>query len=205
MAVNVKRGRNWTIVVYPDSAPQDWRSILDNLHIQWIESPLHNKDVNPDGTIKKAHWHVLLLFDGNKSYQQVKNITVKLNTVNPQRVESARGMVRYMIHLDNPEKYQYDVKDVVAHGGADIDALMKPTTTNRLQTLKEIITYIHDNQVTNMMDLLMYAIQNNDDWFNIMADYNTLIISKAIDAEYHLVMNQGNNATQTTRQQRLKP
>lgn len=205
MAVNVKRGRNWTIVVYPDSAPQDWRSILDNLHIQWIESPLHDKDVNPDGTIKKAHWHVLLLFDGNKSYQQVKDITVKLNTVNPQRVESARGMVRYMIHLDNPEKYQYNVKDIVSHGGADIDALMKPTTTNRLQTLKEIITYIHENQVTNMMDLLMYAIQNNDDWFNIMADYNTLIISKAIDAEYHLVMNQGNNATQTTRQQHLKP
>ena len=108
MAAKVKRGRNWTIIVYPDSAPDDWRDQLDQLHIQWIESPLHDKDTNPDGTVKKAHWHVLLLFDGNKSYQQVKDITAKLNTVNPQRVESARGMVRYMVHLDNPEKYQYD-------------------------------------------------------------------------------------------------
>ena len=203
MAAKVKRGRNWTIIVYPDSAPDDWRDQLDQLHIQWIESPLHDKDTNPDGTVKKAHWHVLLLFEGNKSYQQVKDITAKLNTVNPQRVESARGMVRYMVHLDNPEKYQYDVKDIKAHGGADIDSLMKPTTTNRLQTLKEIIAYIHDNQVTNFMDLLMYAIQNNDDWFNIMADYNTLFITKAIDAEWQ--KSKAKPATQPTQGNHLVP
>lgn len=203
MTVNVKRGRNWTIIVYPDSAPDDWRDLLDKYHIQWIESPLHDKDTNPDGTVKKAHWHVLLLFDGNKSYQQVKDITAKLNTVNPQRVESARGMVRYMVHLDNPEKYQYDVKDIKAHGGADIDTLMKPTATNRLQTLKEIITYIHDNQVTNFMDLLMYAIQNNDDWFNIMADYNTLVITKAIDAQWQ--KSKAKPVTQPTQGSHLVP
>lgn len=203
MTVNVKRGRNWTIIVYPDSAPDDWRDLLDKYHIQWIESPLHDKDTNPDGTVKKAHWHVLLLFDGNKSYQQVKDITAKLNTVNPQRVESARGMVRYMVHLDNPEKYQYDVKDIKAHGGADIDTLMKPTATNRLQTLKEIITYIHDNQITNFMDLLMYSIQNNDDWFNIMADYNTLVITKAIDAQWQ--KSKAKPATQSTRGNHLVP
>lgn len=203
MTVNVKRGRNWTIIVYPDSAPDDWRDLLDKYHIPWIESPLHDKDTNPDGTVKKAHWHVLLLFDGNKSYQQVKDITAKLNTVNPQRVESARGMVRYMVHLDNPEKYQYDVKDIKAHGGADIDTLMKPTATNRLQTLKEIITYIHDNQVTNFMDLLMYTIQNNDDWFNIMADYNTLVITKAIDAQWQ--KSKAKPVTQPTQGNHLVP
>lgn len=203
MTASVKRGRNWTIIVYPDSAPSDWRDLLDKYHIPWIESPLHDKDTNPDGTVKKSHWHVLLLFDGNKSYQQVKDITAKLNTVNPQRVESARGMVRYMIHLDNPEKYQYNVKDIRAHGGADIDSLMKPTTTNRLQTLKEIITYIHDNQVTNFMDLLMYAIQNNDDWFNIMADYNTLVITKAIDAQWQ--KSKAKPATQPTQGNNLVP
>lgn len=203
MTINVKRGRNWTIIVYPDSAPDDWRDLLDKYHIPWIESPLHDKDTNPDGTVKKAHWHVLLLFDGNKSYQQVKDITAKLNTVNPQRVESARGMVRYMVHLDNPEKYQYDVKDIKAHGGADIDTLMKPTATNRLQTLKEIITYIHDNQVTNFMDLLMYAIQNNDDWFNIMADYNTLVITKAIDAQWQ--KSKAKPVTQPTQGNHLVP
>ena len=63
------RYRYWTIVVYPDSAPQDWRQKLDGL--QWVESPLHDKDVNADGTPKKAHWHIMIFNSGKISYNQV--------------------------------------------------------------------------------------------------------------------------------------
>ena len=35
------RTRNWTVVLYPESAPENWRDILDALHIEWVESPLH--------------------------------------------------------------------------------------------------------------------------------------------------------------------
>ena len=72
-----QRSRNWVVIVYPESAPNDWREILDNMHIQWNESPLHDKDVNPDGTVKKSHWHVVLAFGSKKSYKQVKEITDK--------------------------------------------------------------------------------------------------------------------------------
>lgn len=41
------RTRNWCAVVYPDSAPENWRDILDGQHICWVESPLHDQDVNP--------------------------------------------------------------------------------------------------------------------------------------------------------------
>lgn len=49
----VSRTRNWSIVLYPDSAPANWREYLDSLQIEWIESPLHEFDVNPDGELKK--------------------------------------------------------------------------------------------------------------------------------------------------------
>lgn len=49
------RTRNWTFVLYPDSAPDNWRQILDDKHIEWIESPLHDKDVNANGEPKKPH------------------------------------------------------------------------------------------------------------------------------------------------------
>lgn len=45
--------RAWTFIVYPDSAPDNWRDILDELHIPWVESPLHDKDQNPTGEQKK--------------------------------------------------------------------------------------------------------------------------------------------------------
>ena len=87
MAKNKKdvRARTWTFVAYPESAPENWRDILDGYHIPWVESPLHDKDVNPDGTVKKAHRHVILLFDGKKSFEQVKDITDALNAPIPQK------------------------------------------------------------------------------------------------------------------------
>ena len=55
------RYRQWTIVVYPESAPADWRDKLNGL--QWVESPLHDKDTNPDGSVKKQHWHIMIFLD----------------------------------------------------------------------------------------------------------------------------------------------
>lgn len=66
------RTRNWTFVVYPESAPDNWREIIDEYRTPWIESPLHDKDVNPDGELKKPHWHVMMMFPTNKSYDQIR-------------------------------------------------------------------------------------------------------------------------------------
>ena len=100
------RTRNWTFVLYEDSAPENWRDILDEMFIEWIESPWHDKDINADGEPKKKHKHILLMFGGVKSYEQVKEITDKLGQPIPQRCHNAKAMVRYMAHLDNPEKAQ---------------------------------------------------------------------------------------------------
>ena len=40
------RYRNWSWIVYPESAPENWRSLLDETGEKWIESPLHDKDIN---------------------------------------------------------------------------------------------------------------------------------------------------------------
>ncbi|HDA0660242.1 TPA: replication protein, partial [Staphylococcus aureus] len=68
------RTRNWTFVIYPESVLESWRDVLDNEHIQWVESPLHDKDTNPDGEIKKAHKHILVMYDGVKSYKQIGSV-----------------------------------------------------------------------------------------------------------------------------------
>lgn len=43
------------------------------------------------------------MFPSVKSYEQILEITNKLNTPPPQKAMSAKGVVRYMIHMDNPE------------------------------------------------------------------------------------------------------
>ena len=75
--------------------------------MRWIESPLHDKDVNPDGSKKKPHWHIMLSADGPITEKRINQIIKPLNGPIPQKVGSSIGMVRYFIHLDNPEKHQY--------------------------------------------------------------------------------------------------
>ncbi|WP_142972254.1 Rep family protein [Enterococcus durans] len=69
--------------------------------------------MTPDGTIKKPHWHVMLSADGPITLKAVEKIIEPLNVPAPQKVGSGRGMIRYFIHLDNPEKYQYSRDEFV--------------------------------------------------------------------------------------------
>ena len=180
------RTRIWAAVVYPESAPENWRDILDDYHIEWAESPLHEFDVNPTGELKKAHWHIVLAFDGPKSYEQVVEILAPLNGPIPQRCHSLKGAVRYFAHLDNPEKYPYSVADIVAHGGFDLTAALAPSSSERYAIVREMIQYVKAEGVTEYQDLMDYAIaEHSDTWFPLLCDSCTVVMQQYIKSQRH--------------------
>ena len=180
------RTRNWTIVLYPDSAPENWREKFDDMHIEWIESPLHDKDINANGESKKAHWHILLMFSGVKSYEQVKDITDVLNAPIPQRCHNAKAMVRYMAHLDNPDKAQYSVSDIKAHGGVDLAEMLRPSSSERYTIIRDMISYVKSNGIAEFQDLMDYAsIEHFDDWFPLLCDNSAYVVNQYIKSQRH--------------------
>ena len=127
-----QRTRNFATVVYPESAPSDWIDKLDQLHVAALISPLHDKDTNPSGEPKKPHYHVLLMFEGVKDYEtQVKPIFAEIGGVGREMVNSARGYARYLCHLDNPEKAQYEPSEVRCMGGADYTDILYILTVRK--------------------------------------------------------------------------
>ena len=53
-----QRSNKWAFLFYKESAPEDYLEILEGLHIPFILSPWHDKDVNrKTGELKKAHKH----------------------------------------------------------------------------------------------------------------------------------------------------
>lgn len=185
-SVKDNRKRNWTVVVYPESAPENWREILDDEHIEWVESPLHDKDINPDGSTKKPHWHIMLLFNGNKSYEQIKEITDKINAPIPKYVQSVRAMARYFAHLDNPEKVQYAVSKIRGHGGVDLAELLKPTASSRYEMIADMVEYIKRNEVTEFIDFVDFSKNTHyDDWFPLLCDSASFIIREVIKSNRH--------------------
>lgn len=179
------RSRSWAMVVYPESAPKNWREMLDNTRIAWVESPLHDKDVNPDGTIKKSHWHVILMYGSNKSYSQVLEITEMLHAPIPQKIQNIKGAVRYLVHTDNPEKYQYNREDIVCHGGAEVEQYFELSSVSRERTLWDIMKFIRDEKITSYSAFIGYCQDtDNWEWFSIATKYYTLAIRTLIDSVY---------------------
>lgn len=181
-----ERLRAWTFILYPESAPDDWREILDDEHIEWAESPLHDKDINADGTPKKPHKHILLSFPGKKSYEQIKAITDKLNCPVPQKCHNQKSLVRYFCHLDNPDKAQYKTSDIISHGGFNVDDVLKPSTSEVYEKIAEMIDYVRMYNITEFQDLMDYAISNRyDDWFPLLCDRCAFVIDKYIKSQRH--------------------
>ena len=174
-----ERKRNYATLVYPDSAPENWQEILSELKIPVFISPLHDKDVNADGKPKKPHYHVQFIFDGKKSDDQFKEIIAKFGGVGVEDVQSLRGYARYLCHLDNPDKAQYNTSMVKALGGADYFSVIG-RMTDKAQACREMQTYINENDIICFADLADYAAANNSQWYDCLLNSGAYYIKEYI-------------------------
>lgn len=174
---SASRTRNYATVVYPESAAADWRDVLSSFCVPAFVSPLHDSDVNPDGEVKKSHYHVLLCFEGPKTRQQAADIFDKIGGVGCEVVQSLRGYARYLCHLDNPEKHQYDPEEVTCLSGSDyFSAIDLPTS--KYKAVSEMIDFCVDNNVVSYAYLLEYARENRSDWFRVLCDNATVVMKE---------------------------
>ena len=162
-----RKSRGWITIVYPESADKNWFSILSEIGLQSIVSPLHSLDVNADGSPKKPHYHVLLLWDAPTTYSNAQNYVDMISGVGCIAMASLRGSARYFCHLDNPEKHRYDTSEVRTTGGLCYDDLIT-SATDDLLILYEIFDFIDEVLITSYRQLLIYARQERPDWAKLI-------------------------------------
>lgn len=179
-----RRARNWCAVVYPDSAPSDWKQLLDNLNVKWACSPLHDKDVDDDGQLKKAHWHIVICYSGNKSFDQVCEDLAEIKCPIPQICRDVRSSVRYFIHKDHPHKYQYSQSDIEAYGGFDVGDVFQLSKSEKTQVLIDISNFVREWDIKEYWDLLFYAIDENADWVSVIQD-NSMYFERLLKSNRH--------------------
>ena len=173
------RFRNWATVVYPESAKENWLETLQELKSPVFVSPLHDRDINPSGEKKKEHYHVLFTFEGKKSKEQIKEITDSIGAVGQEPINSLRGYVRYLCHLDNPEKVRYNESDVLCFGGADYSSIVG-LATDRYKAFREMQSFVRENRIRSFADLADYASECRNDWYRILCDSGTIFMKEYI-------------------------
>jgi len=151
----MNKKRYWAFVLYPESAPENWKDILQQTGLSCCVSPLHDKDID-EGTRKqkKPHYHIILCYSGPTTFKSVKTITDKLNCPIPIPLEQVRGYFRYLTHKDNPEKAQYNEKDIVTINDFDIDNYNDLSVSQINAIKKDIQMIIRDNNILEYSDLL---------------------------------------------------
>ena len=165
---NVKK-RNWAFVLYPESAPADWREQLQKTGLPCAISPLHDRDVNATGEPKKPHYHVMVFYQGPTSYNVVKRLTDGLNQPIPQVVEQVRGYYRYLTHMDNPEKAQYSPSGITTLNGFDIGDYVEMSKSEVTKVCRALMDYIRENDIMEYADLMDMTMCEGvpPEWFDV--------------------------------------
>lgn len=185
------KGRNWAFVVYPESLPVNWQDIILETGLPMAFSPLHDKDLNPTGEVKKPHYHVICYYENTTTQKNVKeNVTDRLNGTIPIKLESMVGMYRYHLHLDNPEKYQYDDRNRMFFNGFDVNKVDSLTYTEIGKILMELQTLIRREHILEYADLL--DILQDNEMFNALdvARNHTIFLNTYITSRRYKTRNE---------------
>lgn len=171
------RTRNFATVVYPESAPEKWQDRLVEQFVPAFISPLHDKDINPTGEAKKPHYHVVVMFDGVKTKEQAQDLFAKIGGVGCEVVQSLRGYARYLCHMDNPDKAQYNQEDVRSLCGADYVGTVG-LVLDKYKAIGEMIDFCKEYNIYSYSDLLEYCRSERFDWFRVLCDNATVVMKE---------------------------
>lgn len=173
----ILKKRNWAFVVYPESAPSDWIEQLQQRGVVGAISPLHDKDLNATGEPKKAHWHVIVTYEGPTAQSVVERLTERLNAPKPIPLEQVRGYYRYLTHKDNPEKAQYDEKDIQTLNGFSIRDFVEMTKSEVNVKIRIIQKMIRELDFLEYADLLDYLQDEEElaDEYDVAINHTILL------------------------------
>ena len=179
-------------VVYPESAPPDWKQKLNATGLQWACSPLHDMDHwshdNPAGAglkngkpymwavgeqykkgdKKKLHWHIIIKVDDRTPLRQINEL-IRPITHGPylQVCKSLKGAYDYLTHIgqDPLQKYPYykDGIEPEKHNGFVVEA----NSAERKQIQLIILNRIEDEKIDSFTALL-HEYRNDAEFANVI-------------------------------------
>lgn len=194
------RGRNWCLVFYPEDLPKDWLERLKSeLQAPMLVSPIHDKDFDGDGNPKKPHHHVIFFFPTLHSLNQLKKMMGEMfgvtesgsiigvaKIVNKCLVRNRNLMVRYLAHMDDPDKYRYDETEIKGFNGADVNKELVRNQEETEQMIVEMTEFIDQNGITELAEFSAAIRYSHREWHTILVTRLTIFFSNYIRSRRHM-------------------
>lgn len=159
----MKQAKNVMIILYNEPM----KEVIEILRPSKWAYIKHDKDVQDNGEIKKIHWHLLLSFETKKSLSLIaKVLQVEENLI--ECVNNYKSVERYLIHLDNGEKYQYSVDNVISN---------YDYKTQVYSTTESILKFLIDKcqNYENVAEFNIMVMQLGIDYMKVYKAYYSMI------------------------------
>lgn len=187
-----RRIRNVATIVYLDSVVPEYIENLRSQHVRALLSPVHDQDFNEDGTPKKPHRHLMLMFDGVQTEEQILEVLVHVLGENCSKhlevIKSVRGYARYLIHMDDPDKAQYAAADVIAIAGVDYTSLIAMDSEAADEAIwVEIYSYWREHRYEPDMlyfsAFMDFCFVSHRDWWVFLSNKKAYVLSSIMKSE----------------------
>lgn len=190
-----ERRRAWRMIFYTESLPENWRAYLtDDLMWRWACSPLHDSDKwsaddekkdasHAAGTLKKAHYHIVAIFGGKKSFSQINAVCQKLGQPIPMPCDNPAAAVQYFVHKNDSGKFQYSPAEICGYNGFPVQTLLEDMGEARSEALTiDVMNFVRDRHLTEFYQVAVeLAEQENREMFNYFRCH-TIFFSRFIDS-----------------------
>lgn len=160
--MNNERSIHWCLVLYPSEDPKHLSAleyIKDNYSkYAYIK---HDSDFLEDNSIKKEHYHVVISFT---NYRWKSAISNELG-ITPNYIEKVRNLenaLKYLIHYNNSNKYQYDIEEVKGTLKDKLISLINNDGKNESEKVLELLDYIENkNEYIRVADFIRFVCSSN--------------------------------------------
>ena len=160
------KARFFTALIYEDSAPKDYEEQLRDSLRQYLLSPWHTPDEVEDletGALKtlKRHRHVMYCHGNSVTATAAREIMPDWMVLPPSdkgfMVGSYRNLSRYFVHLDQPEKEQFEGRpedNLTILNNFPLDLSKELTKAERRQLKIELWNFCRTNSITEYAELM---------------------------------------------------
>lgn len=170
--------RYWQGILYLDHIETDWKERIGSICTNAYECILHDSDINKDGSKRKEHIHLIIVWNNTtnalSAFKMFSKIGIALskdgqsvfasNTL--EAIDNIGNAHRYMTHNTDDaikkKKYLYSQEDLISGNGFDIGMYEQLDKGEESQIKTEIEALIIEKRIKNYLKLKLTVRQLND-------------------------------------------
>lgn len=132
------------------------------------------------GDIKKPHYHVMMCYGNSTTRESFMRIIRDIGGVVPpwehMEVLHPMSMYRYFAHMDDPDKFQYDINDCILLGG--FDPINYQTYADKNEPFNDILKDLKKHPEITSYKSLCYYYRGRDNRLFYFVMNHTMALNK---------------------------